>query len=117
MSEDAVQTLTSQQVADLRRQLRERDEQIVSRGPFGIPAGPLPRCPECDIETERIDQRVEDPRFVIDMRVLRLRWLPCGHRFRASLDDVPSVEECEAVARRVLEFGAPRTVVYGSDDV
>lgn len=115
MSEDAVQTLTSRQLAELRRQLRERDEQIVSRGPLGVPAAPLPGCPACEVEVERIDQRLEEPKFAVGMRVLRLRWLPCGHRFRAATEEPPSMEECEGAARRVLEFGAPKTTVYGSD--
>jgi len=35
---------------------------------------------------EQIDQRVEDPKFGVDEREVRLRWLPCGHRFRAVID-------------------------------
>jgi hypothetical protein len=83
---DTVQLLTSQQVADLRRQLCERDAEGLGTILRGEPAPPLPRCPACDAETERIDQRVEDPEFGVDETALRLRWLPCGHRFRAVVD-------------------------------
>lgn len=83
---DTVQQLTSQQVADLRRQLRERDAVGLSTVLRNLPAPPLPRCPACDAEAERIDQRVEDPKFGVDETALRLRWLPCDHRFRAVVD-------------------------------
>lgn len=83
---EAAQQLTSQQVAELRHQFRERDEEIASKGPTEVPAAPLPRCPACGGEAERVDQRVEDPRFGVDEAALRLRWLPCGHRFRAVVD-------------------------------
>ncbi|WP_406444518.1 hypothetical protein OHB14_36645 [Streptomyces sp. NBC_01613] len=83
---ETVQQLTSQQVADLRRQLRERDEQLAMLGPTEMPTAPLPRCPDCGAEAERIDQRVEDPEFGVDETALRLRWRPCGHRFRAVVD-------------------------------
>ena len=106
MSDESVQQLTSQQVAGLKRQFRERDEQIVSRGPFGIPAAPLPRCLACGAKAERIDQRLEDPRFGIDERVLRLRWLPCGHQFRAVTDlDAPPVDEYHLSTRRPVAGG------------
>ncbi|MFI6560418.1 hypothetical protein [Streptomyces sp. NPDC050534] len=115
---DDVQQLTSQQVADLRRQFNERAAQGLGTILRHQPAPPLPPCPACDVEPERIDYRVEDPKFDVYEPVLRFRWLPCGHRFRGAVDpnEVPSVEECETTARRVLEFGAPRTVVYGAGE-
>lgn len=94
MAEDTVETLTSRQVADLRRQLRERDALGLANVLRQLPAPPLPRCPGCDAEAERIDQRVEDPEFGVDGMHLRIRWLPCGHRFRAAVDvDAPPVDE------------------------
>ncbi|MFI6491196.1 hypothetical protein [Streptomyces sp. NPDC050564] len=94
MSNEAVQRLTSQQVADLRRQFHERDEHLAKVGPTEIPTAPLPPCPACGAETERIDQRMEDPEFGVDGTALRLRWLPCDHRFRAVVDlDAPPVDE------------------------
>ena len=83
---ETVQRLTSQQVADLRSQFRKRDAEGLSTALRNLPAPPLPPCPACDAEVERIDQRVEDPKFGVDETALRLRWLPCGHRFRAVID-------------------------------
>ena len=83
---ETVQRLTSEQVADLRRQFRERDAEGLGAALLGKPAPPLPRCPACDAVAERIDQRVEDPQFGVDETALLLRWLPCGHRFRAVVD-------------------------------
>ncbi|KOG21791.1 hypothetical protein [Streptomyces viridochromogenes] len=83
---EAVQQLTSRQIADLHRQFRERDAQGLGTVLRNLPAPPLPRCPACDAEAERVDQRVEDAAFGVDETALRLRWLPCGHRFRAVVD-------------------------------
>lgn len=94
MPENPVQTLTSHQVAELSRQFRERDERLASLEPTEVPSAPLPRCPACDAETERIDERTEDPKFGVDETALLMRWLPCGHRFRAVVDlDAPPVDE------------------------
>jgi hypothetical protein len=86
---EAVQQLTSQQVAELRRQLNDRTVTGLATVLHGDPAPPLPRCPACNAVAERIDERVEDPKFGVDETSLRLRWLPCGHRFRTVVD--PSV--------------------------
>lgn len=116
---DDVQQLTTGQVADLRQQFRERDTKGLTTVLRNQPAPPLPPCPACHVEPERIDSRVEDPKFGVYETALRFRWLPCGHRFRGVVDpdEVLSAEECEAAARQVMEFGAPRTTVYGSDDL
>lgn len=81
-----VQQLTSEQVAELRRQFNARTTDGLGALLRGEPAPPLSRCPACDAEAERIDQRVEDPEFGVDVTALRFRWLPCGHRFRAVVD-------------------------------
>jgi hypothetical protein len=81
-----VQTLTPQQVAELRRQFRNREAEGLGTILRGEPAPPLPACPSCSVEPERVDQRIEDPEFGVDETVLRTRWLPCGHRFRAVID-------------------------------
>lgn len=79
--------LTGQQVAELRRRFRQRKAQAMEAALRGMLAGPpLPRCPGCTISAERIDQRVEEPEFGVSETVLRLRWLPCGHVFRAPVD-------------------------------
>jgi hypothetical protein len=83
---ETVQQLTSQQVDDLRRQFNNRTVQGLGTTLRGEPAPPLPCCPGCNAEAERIDQRVEDPEFGLDETVLLTRWLPCGHRFRAVAD-------------------------------
>ena len=83
---ETVRQLTSQQVSDLRRQFDERAERLASLGPTEIPTAPLPGCPACGAEAERIDQRVEDPKFDVGEREVRMRWLPCGHRFRAVVE-------------------------------
>lgn len=83
---EPVRQLTSQQVSDLRRQFDERAERLASLGPTETPTAPLPRCPACTAEAERIDQRVEDPKFDVYEREVRMRWLPCGHRFRAVVE-------------------------------
>jgi hypothetical protein len=83
---DTVQQLTSQQVADLRRQFRDRDAEGLGALLLDEPVPPLPSCPTCGVAPERIDQRTEDPEFGVDVTALRLRWLPCGHRFRAVVD-------------------------------
>jgi hypothetical protein len=85
---EIVQQLTSQQVNDLRRQFDERAAKGLGTVLRGLPAPPLPRCPACAAEAERVDQRVEDPKFEFgaDEREVRMRWLPCGHRFRAVIE-------------------------------
>ena len=83
---ETVQQLTTEQVAELRRQFNDRAAQGLSTVLRGAPAPPLPPCPSCDVVAEQIDQRVEDPKFGVDEREVRLRWLPCGHRFRAVID-------------------------------
>ncbi|MDX3520727.1 hypothetical protein [Streptomyces scabiei] len=85
MSETDVQQLTSQQVADLRRQFNARAVEGLGTLLQDRPA-PLPHCPACDAVAEQIDELVEDPKFDVDETALRLRWLPCGHRFRAVVD-------------------------------
>jgi len=77
-----VQGLTSEQHANLRRQLRERDmEVLTSTGP-----GLLPPCPSCGAQTERLQSQAEDFVFEAFEPVIRYRWLPCGHQFRAVVD-------------------------------
>ena len=108
MTESPVETLTSRQVADLRRQLRERDARGLATSLQQLPAPALPGCPACDAEVERIDQRVEDPEFGVYETWVRMRWLPCGHRFRAAVDmDAPPVDEYRLSSR-------PRVVGGGS---
>lgn len=93
---DTVQQLTGQQAADLRRQLLKRAADGLGTTLRGEPAPPLPPCPNCGDVAERIDERVEDPQFGVDETALRVRWLPCGHRFRAVVDlDVPPVRPGE----------------------
>lgn len=79
--------LTGQQIADLRRQFQER-RSIRARADLAgsLPVPPLPCCPGCGAEAERVDQRVEEPEFDVLETVLRLRWQPCGHVFRAPVD-------------------------------
>jgi hypothetical protein len=84
---EVVQQLTDEQVADLRRQFRERNEQYAALGPTQDPAAPLPHCPACDAEAVDIDSLAEDPEFGVAEVVLHMRWLPCGHRFRAVVDE------------------------------
>jgi hypothetical protein len=86
MTADAVQQLTSQQAADLRRQFTARAAEGLGTLLRGEPAPPLPRCPACNAVAERVDQRVEDPKFDVDETALLARWLPCGHRFRVVID-------------------------------
>ncbi len=86
MSVNAVQQLISQQVADLHRRFRERDAEGLAAVAWGKTVPPLPRCPACDAAAEQIDQRMEDPKFGVDETAVRLRWLPCGHLFRAVVD-------------------------------
>ena len=88
---ETVQRLTSEQVVDLRRQLNNRPVEALGTILRSEPLPPLPLCPSCGTAAERIDGRVEDPQFGVDETALRLRWLPCGHRFRAvvDLDTVP----------------------------
>ena len=83
---ETVQQLTSEQVAALRRQLNNRPTEALSTILRGAPLPPLPPCPACGATAERVDERVEDPEFGVDETALRLRWLPCGHRFRALVD-------------------------------
>lgn len=83
---ETVQPLTSQQVADLRRQLNKRPTEALSTILRGKPLPPLPPCPDCGAAAERVDERVEEPKLNVDETALRLRWLPCGHRFRAVAD-------------------------------
>lgn len=86
MSGTDVQQLTSQQVADLRRQFNARTAEGLGTLLHDRPAPPLTPCPACDAVAEQIDERVEDPEFGVDETTLRLRWLPCGHRFRTVVD-------------------------------
>lgn len=83
---ETVHQLTSEQVSDLRHQFDERAERLAGLGPTEIPTAPLPCCPACAADAERIDQRVEDLKFGVDEREVRMRWLPCGHRFRAVIE-------------------------------
>lgn len=83
---ETLHQLISEQITDLRRQFDERAERLASLGPTEIPTAPLPHCPACAAEAERIDQRVEDPKFDVDEREVRMRWLPCGHQFRAVIE-------------------------------
>ena len=92
MSQHEVQRLTPQQMADLRIELRDRDEEFASRGPFAAPILRLPKCPACEGTAEQIEMRLEDPELGKNERMLRLRWLPCGHRFRA-VDDIRAMNE------------------------
>jgi hypothetical protein len=73
-------------MADLRIELRDRDEEFSSRGPFAAPILRLPRCPACEGPAEQIEMRLEDPELGKDEQAIGLHWLPCGHRFRA-VDD------------------------------
>lgn len=108
MTDEAVQHLTSGQFADLKRQFQERDEKMAERDASLITSLPLPRCPSCDGTGERIETRVEDPEFGVDETALRLRWLPCGHRFRTVVEmDAPPVDEYRLSTR-------PRVVSGGS---
>lgn len=97
--DEGVQQLTAEQVTDLRRQFRERNERYAALGPADDPAAPLPSCPACGAEAEDIDALAEDPQFGVDGVALHMRWLPCGHRFRAvvgegeRLERPPSSEE------------------------
>ena len=79
---DTVQGLTSEQAADLRRQLREHGMQVLT----GNGTGALPPCPACGAEAERLQSQAEGQVFEVDERVIRYRWLPCGHQFRAAVD-------------------------------
>jgi len=81
-----LETLTVEQVAALRRQLNNRPTEALSTVLRGKPLPPLPPCPACGASAERVDERVEDPQFDVYDMALRLRWLPCGHRFRAVVD-------------------------------
>jgi hypothetical protein len=83
---DTVQDLSREQIAELRRQLTARTAEGLGTLLRGEPAPPLPPCPDCKVVAERIDERVEDPKFDVDETALRLRWLPCGHRFRAVIN-------------------------------
>ncbi|TVZ96501.1 hypothetical protein [Streptomyces sp. BK340] len=83
---ETVQQLTNEQVAALRQQLNNRPVQALGTILSGDPLPPLPPCPACGAAAERIDQRVEAPAFGVYETALRLRWLPCGHRFRAVAD-------------------------------
>ncbi|MFC7817571.1 hypothetical protein ACFUTR_23355 [Streptomyces sp. NPDC057367] len=83
---ETVHQLTNQQVADLRRQFRERDAEGLGALLRGEPVPPLPDCPTCGAAPERVDQRVEDPEFGVDETALLVRWRPCGHQLRAVVD-------------------------------
>lgn len=83
---ETLQTLTAEQIVDLRRQLNNRPTEALSTILRGKPLPPLPPCPACGAAAERVDERVEDPEFGVYGTALRLRWLPCGHRFRAVVD-------------------------------
>lgn len=92
---DTVQQLTRQQMADVRGQFEQRLLDTIGSAPGG-PYPPLPCCPTCGADAERIEQRLEDPQFGVDETVLRMRWLPCGHRFRGVVDpDVQPVRPDE----------------------
>lgn len=92
---ETVQQLTRQQMANVRGQFEDRLKELISLDP-GAPHPPLPRCPSCEADAERIDQRLEDPEFGADETVVRMRWLPCGHRFRGVVDpDVQPVRPGE----------------------
>lgn len=100
MSDETVQLLTGQQIAELWRQFRERKAEGMGALLRGEPVPPLTACPSCGVEPERIDQREEDPEFGVDTTALRLRWSPCGHRFRAVVDlDAPPVDEYRTSTR------------------
>jgi hypothetical protein len=87
---ETVQQLTSEQVAALRQQLNNRPVEAFDTIVRGEPLPPLPCCPACGATAERVDERLEDARFGVDEVALRLRWLPCGHRFRAVIDPYAS---------------------------
>ncbi|BBC35272.1 hypothetical protein SGFS_065660 [Streptomyces graminofaciens] len=82
---ETVQQLTRQQMANVRGQLEDRLMQLIGLEP-GAPQPPRPACPACGADAERIDQRLEDSEFGVDETVVRMRWLPCGHRFRGVVD-------------------------------
>jgi hypothetical protein len=83
---ETVQQLTRQQIATLRRQFRDRDAAGLGAVLRSEPVPPLPGCLACGVEPERVDQWVDDLEFGVDGAAVRLRWLPCGHRFRAVVD-------------------------------
>jgi hypothetical protein len=82
---ETVQQLTRQEMANVRGQFEQRLLKTIDSVPGG-PYPPLPRCPACDADAERVEQRMEDPQFAVDETVVRMRWLPCGHRFRGVVD-------------------------------
>lgn len=81
--DEAVRQLTDEQLSGLRLQFRERAERLASLGAVEAPAAPLPGCPACHVEAERIEDGVEEAQSGVPEIAVLLRWLPCGHRFRA----------------------------------
>lgn len=92
---ETVQQLTRQEMANVRGQFEQRLLDTIDSTPGG-PYPPLPCCPSCGADAERVDQRLEDPEFGVDETVVRMRWLPCGHQFRGVVDsDVQPVRPDE----------------------
>ena len=83
---EPVQHLTTEQVSELRRQMNNRVVQGLVTTLWGEPAPPLPHCPGCGADAERVDEREEDPQFGVYETARLVRWLPCGHRFRCVVD-------------------------------
>ncbi|MFE9432347.1 hypothetical protein ACFYNA_15315 [Streptomyces sp. NPDC006640] len=79
------------QIADMRAALESRERTIIELMLQQPDYPPLPPCPECSAEVERMDSMLEPPQFGVYDSVLLINMKPCGHRFRGAVDiDQPS---------------------------
>jgi hypothetical protein len=68
----------------LKQRLDEREHQIVTYM-LQVPAyPPLPECPTCDEEPDRITDRAADP----GDDGLLVDFAPCGHRFKVPASEL-----------------------------
>lgn len=78
--------LASEQIADLRRALEQRERTIVEQVLQAPDYPPLPPCPECGTAAERMDSMLEPSQFGVYDRAVLINVQPCGHRFRGVID-------------------------------
>jgi hypothetical protein len=83
--------LTREWLTETDQAMRDRETAII-KGVLQTPDyPPLPACPTCHVTPQRIDSRLDEPKFGQDGDDVLINFAPCGHRFY-----VPSSEMLRA---------------------
>lgn len=78
--------LSSTRYADLLRAVQDRENTITRLVLQQPDYPPLPPCPACGAAPDQIDSMVEPPEFNAYEICILIKFAPCGHAFRSSVD-------------------------------